>query len=106
MLEGAAGLMAAPLLAPDWGDRPWDDEWGRDSSRDRGRSRGSDADWELEREAERARRFRGTEAATASVFVKGLPDDADEADVQQLFAGGWGTHSCGAALNLQRIQMW
>jgi hypothetical protein len=25
--------------------------------------------------------------------LQGLPEDADEADVQQLFAGGWGVQS-------------
>jgi hypothetical protein len=66
----AAGLMPAPLIAPEWGDRPLDDDWGRDSSRSRGRSRGSDADWDADREPGWGRRTRGVEEATASVFVK------------------------------------
>jgi hypothetical protein len=61
--------MPAPLIAPEWGDRPLDDDWGRDSSRSRGRSRGSDADWD-DREPGWGRRSRGVEEATASVFVK------------------------------------
>ncbi|WIA29200.1 hypothetical protein OEZ86_011711 [Tetradesmus obliquus] len=85
LAEDAGGLLPAALVAPEWGDRQWEDDWGRDSSRSRGRSRGSDGDWDGERE-EWGRRSRGSEAATASVFVKGLPDDADEADVQHLFA--------------------
>uniref|UniRef100_A0A383VFE6 Uncharacterized protein n=1 Tax=Tetradesmus obliquus TaxID=3088 RepID=A0A383VFE6_TETOB len=85
LAEDAGGLLPAALVAPEWGDRQWEDDWGRDSSRSRGRSRGSDGDWEGERE-DWGRRSRGSEAATASVFVKGLPDDADEADVQHLFA--------------------
>jgi hypothetical protein len=67
---GAGGLLPAPLVAPEWGDRQWEDDWGRDSSRSRGRSRGSGGDWEGEREAEWVRRSRGSETATASVFVK------------------------------------
>jgi hypothetical protein len=67
---GAAGLMPAPLIATEWGDRQFDDDWGRDSSRSRGRSRGSDGDWDAEREPGWGRRSRGGEEATASVFVK------------------------------------
>jgi hypothetical protein len=62
--------MPAPLIAPEWGERQWEDDWGRDSSRSRGRSRGSDADWDMDRDAEGGRRSRGSETATASVCVK------------------------------------
>eukprot|EP00878_Enallax_costatus_P014640 GHUV01015316.1.p1 GENE.GHUV01015316.1~~GHUV01015316.1.p1 ORF type:complete len:623 (+),score=239.63 GHUV01015316.1:990-2858(+) len=70
-----------------------DHKWGRPRSREHssdwgGPSRGGsglEGDFDMQREIEWQRRFGEQPNPTASIFIKGLPEDAEESDIYQLF---------------------